>query len=79
MDKTKLIENAQALLATREASLQATLEEIALLEGTQAATPALQLQLNKAIVAAKLKRDRQHNSCEATKGLITALSTKRAK
>lgn len=68
MDKTKLIERAQATLATRQASLKDTLEEIALLEGAGAPP--------QAIAAARSKRDRQNNSCLASEQLITALTGK---
>lgn len=71
MDKTQLIENAQRQLARRQASLQATLDEIATLEAIQAQG----VDVSAAIAAARTKRDRQHNAALASEQLITALNT----
>lgn len=70
LDLIKLIEQARQLLAQRQKALQATLDEIALLEA--AGAPAI------AIAAARVKRDRQHNACTASEQLINALEQSKA-
>lgn len=75
MDKSKLIDNAQRAIARRQASLKDTLDEIELLEALQAQGHLCAA----AIVAAKVKRDRQHQNLEAAIQLHAALNTKKAK
>lgn len=70
LNLTQLIEKAQRNLGTREKALKVTLAEIELLEGAGAPP--------QAIVQARLRRDRQHNACQATLQLLDALQNAKA-
>lgn len=78
IDKTKITEHAERQLARRQVALRATLEEIDYLEAVQASENGSP-EVAQAIVACKTKRDRQHNACLASEGLIAALSDKPTK
>lgn len=76
MDITKLIEREQALLATREATLRDTLEELTYLETL---TGKDGIDVAAAIGKLRVKRDRQNHACESSKQTIRALELARKK
>lgn len=76
MDRTKMLEQAEAQLTRRQAALAATLEEIDYLEKNKDKfkTPEEIVSYGHAVGALKTRRDRQHNLCNASKALVTALT-----
>lgn len=75
MDRTKMLENAEKRLLTRQASLAATLEELEFLEKRkdQFKTPQEIVSYGHAVAAARVRRDRQHNACTASQALVAIL------
>lgn len=76
-DRTKTISNMRVKLARQEASLKATLDEIHELEHIIATTPgAQQSSLPQTIRNLIVKRDRQHNTVQATAAYLAVLENR---